>query len=301
MKTYRAQLATAQRHLLGEGPLWDPIRRRVLWVDVDRGEVHTGTLTGDTIEAGEVLTFPETVGAVVCAADGTLLVAGRRRLITVLPSGERVPGVQLLPDDVDSRLNDGGCDPAGRFVVGSMSLDGRAGGELLWRIGDDGAVETIDSDLTLSNGLAWSPEGQTMYSIDTTPGLLWARSFDPDTGALGPRHTPFPPFVGDGDDGPDGMCVDAAGNLWIAVWGAGQVRCYSPGGEVLAVVDVDAPHTSSVAFVGPDLDLLLITTASGDLTPELLARHPNSGHLFTARVETSGVPVPYWRPPAKLA
>jgi sugar lactone lactonase YvrE len=294
MRTYSAQIALADRHSLAEGPLWDPIRERVLWVDVDRGEVHFGKLAGDLIEPGEVLRFAETLGAVVCAEDGTLLVAGRRRLTTVLPSGQQIPGIQLLPDEVDSRLNDGGCDPHGRFVVGSMSLDGRAGSERLWRIGDDDAVETIDADLTLSNGLAWSPDQRTMYSIDTTPGAVWARPFDPVTGALGVRYALFPPFVGTGDDGPDGMCVDVDGNLWIAIWGAGQVRCYSPAGDVLAVVEVDAPHTSSVAFVGPDRDLLMITTASGDLSPDELARHPNSGYLFTARVATSGVPLSFW-------
>jgi sugar lactone lactonase YvrE len=297
VKMYTAQVATQQRHLLGEGPLWDPVRERVLWVDIDRGEVHVGRLAGDAIEAGEVLTFAETIGAVVCARDGTLLVAGRRALITVLPSGERVGGAQLLPDDVDSRLNDGGCDPSGRFVVGSMSLDGRTGGEGLWRIQDDGSVETIDADLTLSNGLAWSPDQRTMYSIDTVPGVVWARSHDPETGALGVRSKLFAPIPGDADDGPDGMCVDVDGNLWIAIWGAGEVRCYSPGGEVLATVRVDAPHTSSAAFVGPELDLLMITTASGELSPEALERHPDSGRVFTARVGTSGVPVPFWSPP----
>jgi sugar lactone lactonase YvrE len=298
VKTYIARVATEQRHLLGEGPVWDPIREQVLWVDVERGEVHFGTLAGDAIESGRVLTFPQTLGAVVCAQDGTLLVAGRRALFTVLPSGEQISGIQLLPDDVDSRLNDGGCDPSGRFLVGSMSLDGRADGELLWRIEDDGSASILDSDLTLSNGLAWSPDQQTMYSIDTVPGVVWARGYDPITGALGLRQALFEPIAGNADDGPDGLCVDVDGNLWIAIWGAGEVRCYTPEGEVLAIVQVEAPHTSSVAFVGPELDLLMITTASGDLSAEQLEQHPKSGRVFTARVGTSGVPVPFWNPPA---
>jgi sugar lactone lactonase YvrE len=294
VKTYTAQVAAQHRHLLAEGPLWDPIREQVLWVDVDCGQVHFGTLAGDAIEPGAVLTFPETVGAVVSAADGTLLVAGRRRLTTVLTSGERIAGVQLLPDNVDSRLNDGGCDPSGRFVVGSMSLDGRTAGELLCRINADGAVETIDADLTLSNGLAWSPDQRTMYSIDTASGVLWARSYDPQTGAFGVRAELFHPIEASGEDGPDGMCVDVDGNLWIAIWGQGEVRCYSPSGDVLAIVEVEAPHTSSVAFVGPERDLLMITTGSSELKPGLLEKFPKSGRLFTARVATTGVPVPYW-------
>jgi sugar lactone lactonase YvrE len=90
------------------------------------------------------------------------------------------------------------------------------------------------------------------------------------------------------------MCADAHGNLWVAIWGAGQVRCYSPAGEQRAVVDVPAPNTTSVAFVGQSLDTLLITTASEQLSGTQLDRYPDSGRLFTARVEVSGVPVPPW-------
>ncbi len=297
MQTFTAKRATAGlRHLLAEGPLWDPVRERVLWIDSDRGEVYLGVLTGDDrVEPAGRLSFPgESVGAVVVAEDGALLVALRRRLMTVLPGGQRTPGIQLLPDGVGSRLNDGGCDPLGQFVVGSMALDGRAGQESLWRLPTGGPVQTLDTDLSLSNGLAWSPDGRTMYSIDTTPGVVWARSFDPSTGRTGSRYELFAPLPGAGDDGPDGVCVDVEGNLWIAVWGSGQVRCCTPSGEVLAVVEVDAPHTASVAFVGPRRDLLLITTASGDLSADQLAAHPDSGQLFTARVGTRGLPVPYW-------
>jgi sugar lactone lactonase YvrE len=90
------------------------------------------------------------------------------------------------------------------------------------------------------------------------------------------------------------MCVDAEGNLWVAIWGAGQVRCFSPDGEPLATVEVAAPNTSSVALVGPNLDTLLITTASEQLSADQLAQYPDSGKLFTAEVGARGLPVPYW-------
>jgi sugar lactone lactonase YvrE len=297
VKTHRAQVAGTDSYLLAEGPLWDPVRRRVLWVDIQAHAVFTGTLSGELIEPGERLDFAETVGAVVCAEDGTLLVAGQRELITVSPSGQRTARGAILAESGQSRLNDGGCDPAGRFLVGSMALDERTGAELLCRVDGEGAggqaaLETLDTDLTLSNGLAWSPDGRTMYSIDTIPGAIRGRSYDPGTGRHGEPAELF--RVEDGGS-PDGMCVDVDGNLWVAVWGAGQVRCYTPAGEVLAVVEVDAPHTSSVAFVGPELDLLMITTAKVELTDAELAEKPHSGRLFIARVASSGVPVPYWQ------
>ena len=97
-----------------------------------------------------------------------------------------------------------------------------------------------------------------------------------------------------GGDNPDGMCADEHGNLWIAMWGGGQVRCYSPAGEFVAVVEVDAPNTTSVAFVGATLDALLITTASEQLSDEQRACHPDSGRLFIAQVGVSGAPVQHW-------
>jgi len=295
MNTFTAQVATEDGYQLAEGPVWDPLRERLLWVDIQSGRVHFGRLVaspaGDRIEPAGDLSFPETIGAVVCAEDGRLLVAGRNRVFSVSGAAEdRIVGIPILPETVDSRLNDGGCDPSGRFLIGSMALDGRRGSEMLCRIVEDGSVETIDADLNLSNGLAWSPDGRTMYSIDTVPGVVWARSYDPEFGVLGARQELFRPV----DGSPDGMCVDVEGNLWIAIWGAGQVRCYSPAGELLARVQVNAPHTSSVAFAGPYLDLLIITTARDGLSAEDLANFPDSGRLFTARVATSGAPVPYW-------
>jgi sugar lactone lactonase YvrE len=288
--TYRAVCASQQVHGLAEGPVWDAERQRLLWVDISAGRVHTGTLHDDQVKTDDSLSFPGTVGAAVCSARGELLVAGARHLYTVAADGTTSIGPQLIADAKLSRFNDGGCDPAGRFLVGSMSLDGRVNDEQLLRIEDDGEVSVIDDDLSLSNGLAWSPDGVAFYSIDTTPGVVAVRSYDIRTGATGERRE----FLHIADGSPDGMCVDADGNLWIAIWGGGQVRCFAPTGEQLATIEVPAPNTTSVAFVGPRLDTLLITTAANELSHEQRARYPDSGRLFTCRVDTTGVAVPPW-------
>ena len=166
---------------------------------------------------------------------------------------------------------------------------------MLYRVDADGQVAVIDDDLTLSNGLAWSPEGSVLYSVDTTPGVVWSRPYEVASGACGERAVAL--RIGDGS--PDGLCVDTEGNLWIAIWGAGEVRCYTPAGERLATVDVPAPHTSSVAFVGPARDTLLITTARDELPAEQLEEFPLSGHLFTARLEVAGVPTAPWAGPPR--
>ena len=297
MITLRANVASPEVHGLAEGPVWDDARQRLLWVDINAGVVHTGILRdGDAgIEARDRIKLGGTVGAVACSAAGELLIAGARHLHTVGPDGVVTTGAQLIPDGKASRLNDGKCDPAGRFLVGSLALDHRQGNEILVSIGHGGDVTVIDDDLSLSNGLGWSPDGTVLYSIDTIPGLIWSRTYDPSTGATGPRRE----FLHLTGELPDGKCVDSDGNLWVAIWGAGQVRCYSPDRAHLATVDVAAPNTSSAAFIGPDLSTLLITTASEQLTDDQLAEFPDSGRLFTCRVGVTGLSVSPWASPAR--
>jgi sugar lactone lactonase YvrE len=151
-------------------------------------------------------------------------------------------------------------------------------------------VTVIDDDIGLSNGLAFTPDGSQLYSIDSKRGTVWIRDYDVESGAVGARREFLHVTGGD----PDGMCLDGEGNLWIAVWGAGQVRCYSPRGEQIAVVDVDAPHTTSVAFVEPSLDTLLITTSSKQSEESPPREYPDAGRLFLAQVGVSGLPVPKW-------
>jgi sugar lactone lactonase YvrE len=291
MQVFTATVASGDRYELGEGPVWDEARERVLWVDINAGTVHSGHLEGGFVTTDTEMRFEETVGTVVCDADGELLVAGARRVYRVVGEGRVAVRADLVPDAKTSRLNDGACDPAGRFLVGSMALDHRQGEECLYRLEDDGEVTVLDDDLTISNGLAWSPAGDVMYSVDTIPGVVWARAYDPATGACGERTE-----VVRLDRGgwPDGLCVDADGNLWVAIWGGGEVRCYTPSGERLATVSVPAPHTTSVAFAGPNRDELLITTATHELPASRLEQYPLSGRLFVAHVGASGLPITPW-------
>ena len=281
MSVLQARPATPEVHRLAEGPVWDAARSRVLWVDIDAGTVFEGLLHGNEIETVRAVTVDTTVGAVVPSTDGRLLVAGRDRLVVVEPDGHLTPGPAVLPPGSAGRLNDGACDPVGRFVVGSVALGSATGHEVLTRLEDDGSLTVLDDDLWLSNGLAWSAGTALMYSVDTLPAIVWRRHYDVTSRTAGARREHL--RITDGGL-PDGLCLDTGGNLWVAVWGAGQVRCYSPGGEVLHVVEVAAPHTSSVAFVGPELDRLLITTASAELDPARLSEFPGSGRLFTAPV-----------------
>lgn len=287
---FEAVPASSRRHILAEGPVWIAETSTVLWIDVEAGSVFEGRLDGDRIEESRKLDFDSRVGAAVPGIDGSVLVAASDRLVVVSPDGSLREGPEIVPSGVLSRTNDGGCDPAGRFLVGTMALDDRTGEERLYRVESDGALTILDSDLTLSNGLGWSPDGRLLYSTDTEPGVIWVRDYDATTGATSARRE----HLRLEGESPDGLCVDSRGYLWIAVWGTGEVRSYTPVGELAATVTVPCPHPSSVAFVGDQLDVLLITTASRDLSDSELLRYPDAGRLFLARVDAIGTPTYPW-------
>lgn len=289
MKEYVAQCATTERYRLAEGPVWDGLNGRLVWVDIPAGDVYTGELRGGTIVPISVHHVDTTVGAVALADGKSLLVAGHQSLYLVDEAGESTEIVQLVAEDQQRRLNDGKCDPAGRFLVGTLAL-GDDVHEVLYQVDASRGTTVIDDDLQLSNGLAWSPDGRTLYSVDTTPGLVHRRSYDADSGQWGERSTAFRVL-----GSPDGICVDTDGNLWVAVWGSGEVRHLTPDGELLGMVSVAAPYTSCVTFAGPNLDRLVITTAIDDLTAEQLLEHPESGSLFVADVDARGLPTSHWR------
>lgn len=249
-----------------------------------------GTLGADGIAVTGQHRFDGMVGAVVVAADGTLLVAAQEHLVAVAPDGTRRDGPRIVPAGEGRRCNDGGCDPAGRFLVGTLALDGNSEREALVRLETDGSVTVLDSDLTLSNGLAWSADSGLFYSVDTLRHVVNVRSYDAVTGAVGERRMHL--RIDDGS--PDGICLDAEDHLWVAVWGAGEVRRFSPEGELVARIVVPAPHTSCPAFAGADLRTLVITTARDELSDEQLRAFPDSGRLFTVRLDVPGLPVPAW-------
>ncbi|MDT0144569.1 SMP-30/gluconolactonase/LRE family protein [Microbacterium sp. PRC9] len=281
-----ARVATGTSYFLGEGPIWDPVRGRILWVDIMAGAVHSGRFVhGGAVEAEERYDFPDTAGAVAVSAAGELVVAGTHRLHYRDVAGEISSGGPLI-EGSERRFNDGKPDPRGRFVVGTKG----PGGELLIRVDRDESVEVLDDDLTLSNGLVWSADGLRLFSIDTMTQSIYVRDYDTATGTGGQRSL----FTRLAHGYPDGMTIDRDDHLWVAVWGEGCVLRISPHGEIVAKVDVPAPHTSCAVFAGPELTTLVITTATEGLTLQQLEEHPLSGRLFTIALNAKGVQQPLW-------
>jgi sugar lactone lactonase YvrE len=282
--------ATERAFELGEGPLWDGPRSRLLWVDIVAGLVCEGRLDGARIAVTGSRRLGEMVGAVVPARDGGLLVAGQERLALLGDDGSRRDGPRVVPTGSGRRCNDGATDPAGRFLIGTLALAGGSDREVLVRLERDGRLTTLDDDLTLSNGLAWSTDGERLFSVDSERHTVWVRAYDPESGAIGPRavHLELGALT------PDGIAVDVDDHLWVALWGAGEVRRFAPDASVVATITVAAPHVSSVAFAGPDLRTLVITTARDGLDAQQLAAHPDSGRIFCAPVDVRGLESVAW-------
>jgi sugar lactone lactonase YvrE len=184
-----------------------------------------------------------------------------------------------------NRFNDGKCDPAGRFWVGSMGPRYQAS---LYRITANGTCDKMVDSVTISNGIVWTADKKTMYYIDTNTGEVRAFDYDNSTGDIANSRVviKFPSGIGM----PDGMSIDAEGMLWIAHWGGYCVGRWNPAtGKMIAKIEVPAPNVTSCAFSGKNLDVLYITTASTGMSANDLIKYPDSGKLFVANPGVKGV------------
>lgn len=264
---------------LGEGPTWDPATGRLTWLDILGMRVNTyDPATGRRT----VRTTEQHVGAVKPRAGGGLVLNLR-------------DGVGLLdPDDTlrwlhhepvaGRRANDAAVAPDGSLWAGTMRYDEAPGGGTLTRLTGDGTAETVLSDVTVSNGTGWSPNGRLMYYIDTPTRRVDV--FDHDGERVHDRR----PFVEieEGAGFPDGLTVDAEGCVWVALWDGGAVRRYTPDGTLDRVIRLPTPRTTACAFGGADLADLYITTARTGLS----APHPLSGSLLVVPGAGRGLPQP---------
>lgn len=286
--TLHARAATASRDILGEGVLWDDRTREIVWVDILKGKINRGMLSNDEVIVTSTLSLGGFVGAVALSEDGGMLAAGTRSLVSISPEGEVSTGPDLFGDRTDVRWNDGAVDPQGRFIIGSLSLNDPERKEILLRIDPDGHSQVLRSRLSLSNGIGFSPDGGTVYHVDSLVGTVSSHSYGPGDFD---QEEAWTEVITGFDGTPDGLTVDEKGNLWIAEWGAGVVRQYTAGGIVLQTVNVNAPQTTCPAFVGAHLDVLAITSATTGLA------HPErdeSGFLHLARPDATGRQTPRW-------
>jgi sugar lactone lactonase YvrE len=289
-----AVACTTGQTVLGEGARWDDRREELLCVDIVSGHVYRERVDEDgglvrvaTHELGV------TVGAIapVEGHDGWLLAAGRG-FAYLRPDGSLRPIEDVAPPG--TRMNDGACDPQGRFWAGTLADDHRAGGGALYRLDTDGQTDLVVGGMTIPNGIAWSPDGSTMYLVDSGPRVIHAYAFDGDRGTISAERAlvTVPEEVG----APDGMTVDADGDLWVAVYGGGRVNRYSPEGVLRQTFMIPAEQTTSCAFGGHALTRLYVTTATENWSDEQRRAEPGAGLVYRVETDARGRPARPFRP-----
>jgi len=263
----------------GEGPVWHGGWPGLRWVDLLAGDVLTLRRDGsvDRVHVGSVVAAlrPRRGGGAVLALERGFALADDS-LTSLRPLGE-------LWTDTSVRMNDGGCDPQGRFYCGSMAYDEAPGRGRLYRLDHNRRATAVLSGLTISNGLAWSPDGTTAYFVDTPTQCVDAFAYA--AGELAQRRhiARIDPELGS----PDGLTVDAEGCIWVALWGGGAVHRYSPEGTLLDIITLPVPRVTACTFGGPSCTDLYITTSRQAVD---LTTHPDSGALFIARNAGKGLP-----------
>jgi sugar lactone lactonase YvrE len=288
-RTIDADLAIPAQCELAEGPVWDDGRARLIWVDILGKHVHEwdpATAERTWFDAGDF------VGAAGIASDGDLVLALVDEFVRTDAAGANRSQIrQLGTDRRVVRLNDGKPSPWGTFWAGTMPWEDGAALGALYELSTDGQVTTLVNGVGLSNGLEWSRDRRTFYFCDSASGGVDVFGTDPETGELltgtRRRFVTIPAREGT----PDGLTLDADGCLWLALFEGGQLRRFTPDGALDTVVRLPCAQVTSVAFGGPDLATMYITTAREHFTPGRRAEEPHAGDIFACEPG-----VPGWLP-----
>lgn len=270
--------------ILGECPRWDGETQQLSWVDIDSGVLHRARPSADGWTTTESSVEPPLSGAALLDstdADRWLVAVGGSLAewtpVAGLTSTRIVePGSPTCP----VRLNELVTDPSGRVWVGSMAYDWTPGAGSFFRVEVSGHVDRVLDNVTIANGLGWSPDGGTMYTTDTGPGQITAWDHDPESGQIA-RPRVLAAAEPEGGK-PDGLAVDVSGNVWSAFAGGFRVSCFDPSGREIERVQVPAPNPTSCCFAGPGLDRLVVTTGRKRLPADVLRRFPDSGRMWDA-------------------
>ena len=283
----RAEQVTEPIAHHGEGPVWDQRTSRLVSVDMLDGDIlgldpSSGKHTRTHVHSVAACVRPRAAGGYVVAVE---------RGFAFLPTCDPEAEVELLPElwtDRNIRMNEGGCDPQGRFYCGSMDYSAAPDRGTVWRLDVDGTAQAVLEPVSISNGLVWSLDGSTAFYVDTPTLRVDALAFDAEHGTFGERRTVVE--VAKGQGRPDGMTIDSDGGLWVAFFGGSCVRRYRQDGEIDLQIDLPVSQVTACTFGGPDLDELYITTSSNNLDDD----EPEAGAIFHATPGFRGLPpVPF--------
>lgn len=280
-------------NVLGESPLWHPQEQVLYWVDIPSRRLLRYDPAGGQYQEWA---FDADLGCCAATTAGDLLLTRRDGLVRFAPkSGRSTPLAPAPYDPAFERFNDGKVDPQGRFWVGTIYEPRDAPRAALYRL-DGTRLQRQAGDITVSNGLAWSPDGRLAYWADTKAHVVYRMNFDPRTGQLGPRELflrfepkdeAAPALYG---GRPDGAAVDAEGCYWVAMFEGARLLRFSPEGELLRTVPLPVRCPTMPCFGGADLRTLYLTTAREKRPAGELEAMPWSGRVLQLRVDVPGLP-----------
>lgn len=273
---------------LAEGPTWDERTGRLYWCDILGKRIHARDWQSRTERHWDL---PDVVGSLgLTEDDDRLIVALRDRVVLfTLSTGAIETLAEIEAGDPRTRLNDGKVGPDGAFYVGTM--DDRPDRQpigALYRVTRDGTTTRLVEGVTVSNGLAWSPDGTVLYHADSRPGHIEAWDFDAARGAISGRRL-FAQLTNE-TGRPDGGTVDAKGRYWSAGVSAGLLNCFAPDGTLIEAIPMPVPRPTMPCFCGPSLEEMVVTSLRPPNAPDLLAQYPDSGCLFLLKPGATGLP-----------
>ncbi|MBI3151852.1 MAG: SMP-30/gluconolactonase/LRE family protein [Chloroflexi bacterium] len=270
---------------LGEGPAWDEKTQTLYWVDILEKRIYAGTELLAQLDDLIGCLAPQKNGNLILGLSG---VKSRASFVDFRPASSQQTVLAAVSEFAKNRINDGKCDPVGRFILGTMDMNEKDPSGSLYSFDGKQVTRLLDG-ICISNGLAWSPDYKTFYYIDTPTREVKAYDYDLETGSISsPREAiRVPESLG----WPDGMTSDIEGNLWIAMWGGAQVTRWNPNtGQLLEQIPVPALQTSSCVFGGKDRNELYITSARKGMSEEDLKKYTLSGGLFRVVTKFEGMP-----------
>ena len=274
--------------LVGEGPVWLASEQTLYWIDIKGLMIHAFRPSNGAAQSWPVT---ERIGALIPRAQGGFVALAKSGIkLTRVPFATFEPVSHPDSDRAGNRFNDAKCDPAGRLWAGTMDDDEVEASGRLYCLNDLNTVRRFKDGVNLSNGLGWSPDGRTMYFVETLRGVIWAYDYDVGDGTATNERVFV--RVPSGDGYPDGICVDAEGCIWLAQWGGWRLTRFAPDGRVERVLKMPVPQVTSCAFGGANLDTLYITTAAIGLDA---AAAPLAGSLFAFKPGVRGLAVASFR------
>ncbi|MEX2594205.1 MAG: SMP-30/gluconolactonase/LRE family protein [Anditalea sp.] len=271
--------------ILAEGPLWHKERKSCFWVDIESGVLYEYDWHTKEIRTWS---FDYKVTLVIQALQNEVILGLNRSIARFDLDTEKLEWLVDLENALpNNRCNDGACDRKGRIWVGTMAMDTQEGAGALYCIEKDGHLQKKLENVTISNGLAWSLDNRTFYYIDTPTQKVQSFLFNEESGEIvfDKIAVQIPAEMGS----PDGMAIDEEGMLWIAHYGGFGVYRWDPNtGKLLEKITVPAPNITSCAFAGENLDMLIITTASENMSEVDLKQYPGSGNIFYVKTKVKG-------------